>query len=140
MQIALNKAYSWGVLKGLQFNPIKTVAVIFSHKRDPIKIFPKLTLGGRELEYSKEVKYLGIILDSKLSFKQHIIEKCKKATRLMFAAKNAIGKIWGPSLENMKWMYESMVRPIITYGAIVWAHRAKTYLKYCDIILCSPLI
>ena len=50
----------------------------------------------------------------------------------MFAAKNAIGKMWGPSLENMKWMYESMVRPIITYGAIVWAHRAKTYLKYLN--------
>ena len=27
-------------------------------------------------------------------------------------------------------MYETMVRPILTYGSIVWAHRATIYLKY----------
>ena len=74
-------------------------------------------------------RYLGVILDSKLLFKRHIIEKTKKAVRLLNMIRNAVGKLWGPSPKAMKWMYETMVRPIITYGAIVWAHRAKMYKK-----------
>ena len=45
-------------------------------------------------------------------------------------ARSAIGKLWGPSLKQMKWIYETMVRPILTYGSIVWVHRATLYLKH----------
>ena len=60
------------------------------------------------------MKYLGITLDCKLSFKQHIIEKSKKAIRILNAARNVIGKLWAPGLKQMKWIYETMVRPILT--------------------------
>ena len=76
------------------------------------------------------MKYLGITVDCKLSFKQHIIDKSKKAIRILNAARNAIGKLWGPGLKQMRWIYETMVRPILTYGSIVWAHRATIYIKY----------
>ena len=39
------------------------------------------------------------------------------------AAQGVIGKLVGPSPVSTKWIYESMIRPIILYGAVVWAHR-----------------
>ena len=39
------------------------------------------------------------------------------------AAKSAFGKLWGPVPEAIKWIYEAMVKPIILYGSVVWAHK-----------------
>ena len=66
MQRAINKANAWGLSKGLTFSHEKTVAVIFSHKRDPTKLFPSLKLGSNDISYEKQVRYLGITLDLSL--------------------------------------------------------------------------
>ena len=118
MQVTINKAQRWGSENGLIFGVARTIVVVFSNKQEPLKDFSQLTLGGTPLEYSEMVKYLGITLDSKLTF------NCKQAKRLLYSLKNAIGKLWGPSLSSMKWFYQAMVYPIIRYGSIVWAHKA----------------
>lgn len=132
MQTAINQAHEWGTSKGLSFSPEKTVVVMFSHRRKPTAGLPKLVLNSTPLDYEREARCLGIILDDKLTYRSHNIAKCKKATRLLMAAKQAMGKLWGPSPKKIRWMYETMIRPIIMYGAIVWAHRAKYYLKYLN--------
>ena len=63
MQRAINKANAWGLSKGLTFSHEKTVAVIFLHKRNPTGLFPSLKLGGNDISYENQVKYLGITLD-----------------------------------------------------------------------------
>ena len=55
-----------------------------------------LRLNGVPLELVKEMKYLGIIVDSKLNWGRHIKSKCEKAISLPFwACRRAIGKTWG---------------------------------------------
>ena len=103
--------------------PAKSVAVVFTHKRIRIDKLQRLWMSGAEIPFEKTVKYLGVILDSKLTFREHVLQMCKKATRLQMAAKNAVGQLWGPSLRTMRWVYEAIVRPMITYGSVVWAHK-----------------
>ena len=45
------------------------------------------------------------------------------------AAKSSFGKLWGPVPKATRWIYESMVRPIILYGAIIWAHKIPKNFK-----------
>ena len=49
------------------------------------------------IEYSNSVKYLGVRLDSKLTFKAHLEEISKKALRLLMAAKSVMNKLRGLS-------------------------------------------
>ena len=45
------------------------------------------------------------------------------------AAKAAFGKLWGPIPAAIKWIYEAMIKPIILYGSLVWAHKTSQHYK-----------
>ena len=63
-------AYQWKML----FNPDPTkqaTEVSLSHKRDNVPQEP-LTFNNNKIQYESAQKHLGLILDSKLNFNQHI--------------------------------------------------------------------
>ena len=93
MQQALNKAQPWLTKYGLSISASKSAAVMFTNKKKwtqhPIKI------GGESIPFKKEVKYLGVILDSKLSGTSHVKHKIGKAKRHLMAYHYAISKKYG---------------------------------------------
>ena len=80
LQAGLDKVTKWGQENGLNFSPTKTVAVVFGARKT--KSFPTLRLNGQTLRYSTSVKYLGVLIDNRLQFRQHIQDRCKKACLL----------------------------------------------------------
>ena len=62
LQNALNKTVGWGKNNGLTFATAKTQIVIFT-SRYKIDTYPKLVMDGTQLSFSREVRYLGVILD-----------------------------------------------------------------------------
>ena len=64
-------------------------------KEYPIKI------KGDIIPFKKEIKYLGVILDSKLSGTQHVKHKIGKAKRHLMAFHYAITKKYGPQPVQM---------------------------------------
>ena len=125
MQKAIDRALEWGDRSGLTFSPPKTVAVLFTRKRK-MQTPPLLKMGGVEIPYSDTVKYLGITLDKKLTWKAHITNKVRNAKIHLHSVKNAMGKLWGTPPKWMRWAYTGIVRPAITYGALVWAKGCET--------------
>ena len=88
MQYAVNRAIAWGQKAGLAFSPSKTVAILFT-----MKYKFTLTVNGVEIAYSKQVRYLGVILDQKLTWHQHIDSKIKEAKQKLLRVRNATGKL-----------------------------------------------
>ena len=76
VQDALNKAEEWGSRFGLKFCTKKTVTVIF-HKTQTKHNMKPLQLYGQDIQTVTSVKYLGVTLDQKLTFQEHIKEKIK---------------------------------------------------------------
>jgi ribonuclease HI len=120
MQSALDRTVDWGRQQGLTFNPSKTQAMMVTNKRK-IKVKP-LTMGGVPLEMTDNIKYLGLTIDKKLLWTKHIQEKVKKGKKLLNSVKAIIGQKWGLDPKKLFWVYTAMVRPVISYGGIVWAH------------------
>ncbi len=124
IQPILDKAYNWGQKNGLKFSAKKTQAILFSRKRKKGNVV--LTLGGQVIDQVKEVKYLGVTLDDRLTWTPHIRGKIKACTRRLMQIKNAVGKIWGPSPWAMLMGYKSLIIPSISYGCLTWSRGCST--------------
>ena len=88
IQAVINELITWGKEYGLKFNPDKTVVVIF-HKRQikEIQMPDKLVMGGKGIEFSTTMKYLGVTLDEKLTWRSHldnVLKTCK--SNLMYTS------------------------------------------------------
>ena len=126
-QEALNKISQWGADHGLTFSPSKTNAVLFHRKyKSPETSLPSLTLDGSIISYTPTVKYLGVTLDYKLKWTPHIEDKIAKAKKSLLLHRNAMGKLWGPHPSTVRWLYEGIIKPSLTYGCLVWGHSLTT--------------
>jgi len=118
IQWALHTVELWCGGLGLSVNPDKTGFVAFTIK-GKLTGFLKPRLFGKTLQRSMSVKYLGVILDSRLTLKEHVDVKVKKAQNLMWACRRACGVTWGLKPRVVHWLYVA-VRPSVTFASLVW--------------------
>ena len=127
VQEYFNKFQIWSNKWGLRISTTKTTAVVFSHQREDERGI-KMMVGEVPIKLEKSVKFLGVILDKKLTWKEHIenvIERCKTRINLLRALS---GTDWGSSKKTLLMLYRSVIRPIIDYGSIAY-DSAAAYLK-----------
>jgi ribonuclease HI len=119
------RANDWAKENGLELAPAKTVAILFSTKKTENVLIPDedLKVDGRPVPLSSTAKYLGLTVDKELNWKKHVDNKICSAKRLIFMLKSTVGKLWGPSPWAMKWAYEQMVVPLLTYGCYIWGQQ-----------------
>ena len=117
-QKGIKKAEKWARDVGVEFSPEKTAAMIFTRKRG--KPDRKLKIYGKEVDFVSSTKYLGVIFDNKLTFRQHIEEKILAAKKALLLAKRAFSRSWGPKPKKTKWLYTGVIRPALLYGCVVW--------------------
>ena len=82
MQVNLTKVRKWCTSWGFKLSKDKTVAVIFTHRlvTDPTR----LEIDGVRLQWKNEARFLGVIFDHRMTWKQHvqhIIDRCKPRTQ-----------------------------------------------------------
>lgn len=124
MRNALRIVEEWCDESGLTVNPEKTGLMLFTRKRK-LRAFTRPKLLGVTLELTDKVKYLGVILDRELSWREHIQQRTKKALKVFWQCRTAFGKTWGLKPSVLYWMYRSIVRPILTYGCLVWSNKTR---------------
>ena len=80
-------------------------------------------VGVKHVKYSTQEKDLGVEIDNKLSFDQHIQEKVKKANMMAGWVRRSF-QYMNKFIFNM--LYKSLVRSHLEYAAPVWnPHLAK---------------
>jgi len=124
MQAALNRVQRWCDDHGLSVNPDKTEMVLFTRKRTLPGLIP-IVFFSKELERTKKVKYLEVVLDSKLTWSEHLDQKCKKAIALFWQCRRIVGSTWGITPKICHWIYIAIIRPMITHAAVVWWPRVE---------------
>lgn len=109
---------NWCRHTGLSVNPAKSNFMAITNDNSAHNFIIKMY--GQRIPATKEFKYLGVIIDSKLSWKPHIENAIAKGKRTMWAARGMISKKWGLGPRQALWVYKQIAVPRVTYGAVVW--------------------
>ena len=113
----------------IKINTAKTDALLITNSRDAPR---SITIRGTRIAFQQSVKYLGIHIDSKLTWRTHIKEINRTANR-------RLGKLYrlltsNALSHNLKLIiYKVMIRPCLTYACPVWSTAAPTNMKKLQI-------
>ena len=133
LQITLNKIHKWSVENGFKFSKSKTVSMHFCQLRTPHND-PELTMDGTPIRVVKETKFLGLLLDNKLTFLPHIKSlktKCLKALDILKVLSSAK---WGADSTVLLQLYRALIRSKLDYGSMVYGSARKSYVQLLDTI------
>lgn len=103
---------------GLKIAEEKTEATLFTIRG--LLGNPRIRVGRSEIEVKGRMKYLGIIIDSRLSFAQHFDYIETKAAGILRALGFLMPNLRGPS-QARRMLHYNVVMSILTYGAPVWS-------------------
>lgn len=118
----------------LKVCPPKTKAVFFTRRR-AARAFPKhpITVLGDRIDWSSKAKYLGVWLDQKTIFRDHVDEAIKKAGKCVRSIYALISRNSRLYIANKVLLYILIVRPIMLYASPSWGDCAATHLNRLQI-------
>jgi hypothetical protein len=125
----------WCEQWNIKTNEDKTRAVYFSTRLRRGEVCP--TLKGQIIEFVNNVKYLGVTLDKRMTWKAHIDWSVTKALQ-------TLGQIY-PLLKSEKLgtktkltLYKALIRSKMTYACPTWESEAGTHLIKLQRLQNSP--
>ena len=90
--VELSKVSAWAKQNKIWFNDQKSKIMLMSRrKRKELEVY----LNNKLLTQVHSLKYLGIVLDCTLTFKEHINYMTAKCTKLIFALSKSAKLSWG---------------------------------------------
>jgi hypothetical protein len=131
--LEMSKITVWSKRNKVRFNEEKSKVMLISRrKRKEVKDI-NIYLNNKPLEQVTTMKYLGIIIDDKFKFRQHISYTAEKCTKLIYNLSKSAKVSWGLKHEALKTIYKGAILPLLLYGAPIWAESMKyeyNRLKY----------
>ena len=113
----------------LSLNAEKTTALLVTRRTKKELPFCPLLLNETQIEWDTNAKYLGLLFDKRLTFAQHfiaVIEKTRLLVKILYPLINRRSKL---DMKRKILLYQTTLRPILTYGSKLTIHAATTNIK-----------
>lgn len=124
LQILANRELEWGSRHGAAFDRKKSQWMVLTHRALPDNL-PSLELGNEVLLPLPHVKWLGVIINRKLSFSQHGRALEKKGTQVVLQLARLARTGWGIPLPQCMQLISSLIHSRTDYAASVWHQHGK---------------
>ena len=109
----LEKVTQWIRANKLSLNLLKTKYMLFSNSIDALPV--NIVFDDTPLEVVSFIKFLGVTVDNKLSWKYHIDNTCKTISRNIGII-NKLKYHFSPS--SLLMLYSSLILPYLNYGIL----------------------
>ena len=121
----LKEVSIWLQVNTLSLNVEKSCFIVFKSVKKS-DLGGNLCINDKCLSRVSQVKFLGTIIDDKLTWRPHIdyiSKKLSKAIAIMYRIKPYVTQ------ETLCGLYYSLVYPYLTYCNVIWGNTFKTHLK-----------
>ena len=119
----LKRLVNWLNANKISLNVKKTEMVIFKSKQKKFEGDLKIKLSGKRLYPTESVKYLGVKIDTNLSWQYHVNDlsvKLNRANALLFKMRKHV------SCKILKSIYFAIFDSYLSYCCLVWAQNCST--------------
>lgn len=123
--IGLHNINNWAFINKIGLNIKKTKYIVFTKKKNILNDFT-LRIGDKLIERVDEFKLLGIIIDSKMTFKTHINSILLKINRNIGIINRIKNQLTDKFLLSL---YYAFIYSHLFYGNLIWGNTYKTYLQ-----------
>lgn len=126
LQENLNAIESWLKKWRINVNGSKCVHVTFTTRKGNCS---PVYLNNQQIPVADEVKYLGIHLDRRLTWRKHIFTKRKQLGIKLRNMYWLIGRSSSLSKELKLLLYKTILKPVWTYGIQLWGTAANSNIE-----------
>ncbi|KAH8346273.1 hypothetical protein KR084_004736, partial [Drosophila pseudotakahashii] len=102
--VAIRMIGDWLRLAGLELAEHKTEAVLISSRKTAETV--EITVGESAIASKRAIKYLGVMLDTRLTYKEHLQEKHKKARGVTAALSRMMLNHRGPKSSSRRLLFK----------------------------------
>ncbi|GBM00471.1 hypothetical protein AVEN_111707-1 [Araneus ventricosus] len=117
-QAALTKFQHWTDKHQLKVSTEKSTTILISR----LVSGPRVKWDNQIIKRSTSLKYLGVIIDNKLNWADHLINMKTKLTHLHQKITRIAGTNWGLSKDLRRRLYKTVAERVILHGAAAWAY------------------
>ena len=121
----LDNISDWLIANKLSLNTKKSYYLIVSPKNKRVNQKVSICINNEKLAEAQSAKYLGVLLDNKLSWKTHIQEttmKISKGVGILARLRHFVSK------DVLSCIYNAFIQPHSTYGIINWGGAYESVL------------
>jgi hypothetical protein len=130
LQTKLLAIQNWFKIWRMKASGCKLIHVTFTTR---IKTCPAVQMNIVQFPQKEEVMYLGLHLDRRLTWHEHIFEKWKQLGITLTKMYWLLGRKSKCSTNNKLMLYKTILKPIWTYGIQLWgtASTSNIYILEC---------
>ena len=129
MQEALDAVERWTYKWGLALSPAKTQAIVFTNRRI---VSPRLLLHNLEIPFVTSVKFLGVIFDTRLTWKRHIDYVYSRCLSDLNLLRVLAASRYGADFTSLRRLYISLALPKLDYASFLFSSAATCHLLRLD--------
>ena len=120
MQRALQKIERWAELNKIALNPRKCESCLFTRSNGEKGRELELRVEGHTIPTTRSVKFLGVIVDQGLVFKEQVERMESKVKNRVRVLKALAGSDWGWDRDSMKKIYKIVVESCFWHASTAW--------------------
>lgn len=118
----LEKAQRWACTHASVFAPDKFQLTHFTRTLKSIDTDASIRTEWGEIKPSKTCKYLGVTMDARLNWRDHVEIIKQKVTRTVHTLSSLGNSTWGVRLQDMRKLYEAIAIPQMMYACSIWSN------------------
>jgi len=123
----LIKIVEWLAVNKLSLNVKKTHVMLFTkYKARCNEKALNIYIGGELIQTVTKTVFLGIVIDDKLTWKEHITKLCNKISKGIGIIKKVRYKLQTKTLINL---YYAFIYPYLIYCNTIWGNAAKVHMN-----------
>ena len=130
IQAAISTTSSWATTHGFRFSPTKSFSIFFTRSFAPLP--PPLTLYGIPLQYRSSGKFLGLLFDSRLTWKEHILSLKNTTSRRLRLLQTLSHVSWGADRKTLLYLHTTLILSTLDYGCHIYSSASDSLLKLLD--------